>query len=202
MTEFNLDMTVMFAIHDALRRDLAEFERSRERTEGWRIFEQMLHTHHTIEDDLLWPVVRGEVRGQPDALALLDQMAAEHAALNPALDALDQELERGAPAPQAVTDLEARLVEHLTHEEHDALPLIDRTLSQEQWMAFGQGSAQRMGPFMDVYLPWLLEGVDDATTNHLLAVIPPPVRQTYLDQWLPAFSGSDRWSTKVAVGER
>jgi hypothetical protein len=200
MTEFDLDMTMMFAIHDALRRDLVQVEQSDERTAGWSTFEQMLHDHHSIEDDLLWPVVRDEVRDRPDDLALLDQMAAEHAALGPALEALDQALARGARAPSAVADLENHLVEHLAHEERDALPLVDRTLSQEQWMTFGQASAQRMGPVMPRYLPWLLEGADDDTTNHLLAVFPPPVRQTYLDQWLPAFSATDRWATKISVG--
>jgi hypothetical protein len=200
MTEFTLDMTMMFATHDALRRDLAQVSQLDARNEGWSIFEQMLHAHHTTEDDLLWPVTRDAVTGRPDDLALLDQMAKEHAAIQPALDAVDQALAHGKPASQAQANLETRLLEHLAHEEHDALPLVDQTLTEEQWMTFGQATAQRMGPDMPRYLPWLLDGADQDTTTRVLAVIPPTVRQTYLDQWLPAFKALDRWATNISVG--
>ena len=46
---------------DALRRDLVQVAQSDERTAGWSTFEQMLHEHHSIEDDLLWPVEWTEV---------------------------------------------------------------------------------------------------------------------------------------------
>ena len=66
MTEFTLDMTMMFAIHDALRRDLARVALMESRSEGWDFFERMLHLHHTAEDDLLWPVARDAVADRPD----------------------------------------------------------------------------------------------------------------------------------------
>jgi hypothetical protein len=52
MTGLTLDMTMMFATHDALRRDLAQVTQLNARNEGWSIFEQMLHAHHMAEDDL------------------------------------------------------------------------------------------------------------------------------------------------------
>jgi len=75
----------------------------------------MLHVHHTAEDDLLWPVVRDAVGGRSDDLALLDEMASEHALLGPLLEAVDGALTRGESAPQGRADLDALLQEHLTH---------------------------------------------------------------------------------------
>ena len=200
MSESTLDMTMMFATHDALRRDLAQVTQLDARNEGWSIFEQMLHADHTTEDDLLWPVMRDAVTGRPDHLALLDQMAKEHAAIQPVLEALDRALAHGEPASQAQANLESRLLEHLAHEEHDALPLVDQTLTEEQWMTFGQATARRMGPDMPRFLPWLLDGADQDTTTRVLATIPPPVRQLYVDQWRPAFAALDRWATNISVG--
>jgi hypothetical protein len=199
MTDFTLDMTMMFATHDALRRDLTHLAGLDARNRGWSTFEQMLHAHHTLEDDLLWPVVRDAVTGRPDDLTLLDQMAEEHAAIEPILESLDRALAQGTSTSRARTDLERHLVEHLAHEEDDALPLIDQTLTEDQWMTFGQATAQRMGPDMATYLPWMLDGVDEDTTTRVLALLPPPVRQAYADEWRPAFLALDRWATNVSV---
>jgi hypothetical protein len=199
VTNFKLDMSMMFAIHDALRRDLEHVARIEARSEGWDLFDRMLHMHHGIEDDLLWPVVRDAVSGQSGHLALLDEMASEHAALLPPLEMLDRALTNGEAAAPAAADLDRLLREHLTHEERAALPLVDQTLTEEQWMAFGQASVQRVGADMPQYLPWVLDGVDAETTAHLLGVIPPPVRQTYEDEWRPAYAAVDKWATKSSV---
>jgi hypothetical protein len=199
MTEFTLDMSMMFAIHDALRRDLQRVAQLDRSNDGWTLFRHLLHVHHTIEDDLLWPVVRDQVAGRAEDLAVLDRMADEHAAIEPRLETLDRALAEGSPTAPAHHDLQTHLLEHFEHEEGQALPLVDRTLSEEQWMTFGQASARRMGPDMPSYMPWLLEGVDEERAAHLLSVVPPPVRQVYADEWRPAFAAHDRWAAS-AVG--
>jgi len=80
-----------------------------------------------------------------------------------------------------------------------ALPLIDRTLTEEQWMAFGQGATERVGPDMPRFLPWLLDGADADTTARVLGRIPEPVQQTYRNEWRPAYAKLDRWATKSSV---
>jgi Hemerythrin HHE cation binding domain len=192
--ESSLDMTMMLAYHDALRRDLKQIARMEQRSDGWDLFETLLHVHHTAEDDALWPVVREAVAGQADDLALLDEMEAEHAALSPLLEAIDEGLERGDSAPQARAEMATKLQEHLSHEEDAALPLIDATLTVEQWMAFGQAATERLGPNMAKYLPWLLDGADEDTTARVLTVIPPPVQEMYRNEWQPAYAAKDWWS--------
>jgi hypothetical protein len=188
-----IDMTIMYAFHDALRRDLDRVGQMEHRSDGWDLFETLLRVHHTAEDDALWPVVRERVAGRADRLALLDEMAAEHAALEPLLDLVDDAWDHGATAPEATADLSAKLREHLSHEERAALPLIDETLTVEQWMHFGQVAAQRVGANMPRYLPWVLDGADEDTTARVLSVVPDAVRQTYRDEWLPAYAAKDWW---------
>jgi hypothetical protein len=199
MTDFTLDMTMMFAFHDALRRDLTRVAQMEARSEGWDLFERMLHQHHTAEDDLLWPVVRDEVAGRPDDLTLLDDMAAEHAALGPLLEELDRSLSNGGSASRVRADLDERLREHLTHEETAALPLIDRTLTAEQWMTFGRGAMERFGPDMSRFFPWLLDGADDDMTARVIGFIPPPVQQSYREEWRPEYEARDLWATPSTV---
>ena len=40
MTDFELDMTLMYTFHDALRRDLEPFAQMSARSEGWDLFER------------------------------------------------------------------------------------------------------------------------------------------------------------------
>jgi hypothetical protein len=88
-----------------------------------------------------------------------------------------------------------KLQEHLSHEEDAALPLVDATLTDEQWMNFGQTGTQRVGPNMPQFLPWLLDGADDDTAARVLSVIPEPVRQSYRGEWQPAYAARDWWGT-------
>ena len=198
MTEFKHDMTGMFAIHDALRRDLARIVRSDTRTEGWNLFEKMLLVHHEIEDEMLWPVAREDVVGKSADLELLDQMTSEHAAIRPLLERLDQALARGGSPEPARSEVERHVLEHLAHEERDALPLLDRTLTEEQWTAFEGASARRMGPDMEWYVPWLLDGADDRRTTQFLTQAPPEMRTAFLEQWQPAYVAADLWPTAPA----
>jgi iron-sulfur cluster repair protein YtfE (RIC family) len=194
-TSYKLDMTTMFAYHDALRRDLEHVARMTARSEGWDLFKRFLHVHHVAEDEALWPVMRQALIGHTDDVALLDAMEAEHAGLGPLLETIDEALDRGDSAPQARADLAARLREHLSHEEDAALPVIDRTLDEEQWMQFGEASAQKVGPDMPTFLPWLLDGADDESAKAMLDHLPEPAQQTYRNDWQPAYAAMNWWAT-------
>ena len=98
--DFKLDMTMMFAMHDALRRELTQVGRiARLRDDhpgqllhaalGWELFKKFLLVHHQSEDDALWPALRAHVDGQPDRVTLVEAMEEEHAAIDPLLTAID-----------------------------------------------------------------------------------------------------------------
>jgi hemerythrin HHE cation binding domain-containing protein len=200
MSDFNLDLSGMFAIHDAFRRDLELVAQVDRRTAGWDVFERMLRAHHAIEDDLLWPVVRGAVAGRSDDLALLDQMVAEHAELEPLLAMLDDAFDHGTVTQDARSKLDTLVRKHLEHEETDALPLIDRSLTQAQWNDFNRAAAERIGPDLHVYLPWLLDGTDRHAEQRAVDLLPPPLREAYQHEWRPAWRAVARWAPKVATG--
>lgn len=128
----NLDMTMMFAIHDALRRELERIARITSRVDedprhvlstavGWELFKKFLTAHHTSEDLTVWPVMYKALAGRDSETALLDAMEAEHAVIDPLLTDIDAALadrdtgaERlGGLVETLFTDLNA----HLDHEE-------------------------------------------------------------------------------------
>jgi iron-sulfur cluster repair protein YtfE (RIC family) len=193
-TSHKLDMTTMYTYHDALRRDLDHVGQMTARSAGWDLFKKFLHVHHRAEDEALWPVLRQALSGRTD-VALVDEMEAEHAKLDPLLEAIDEALDRGDPAPRVRAELAARLREHLTHEEEATLPVIDRTLDEQQWMQFAEASAQKVGPDMPTFLPWLLDGADDTRVAAMLDHLPELTQQTYRNEWQPAFATKNWWAT-------
>jgi hypothetical protein len=145
-----LDMSMMFAMHDALRRELVQVARTASRrdgnparrlhaTLGWELFKKFLLVHHRSEDDTLWPALRAHAAGAAGWLALVDALEAEHATIDPLLTAIDA----AAADPDAgyqrfgdiVDELVTKLTAHLAHEETDGLPLIDASLTPQESQA-------------------------------------------------------------------
>lgn len=193
-TNFKLDMTMMYAFHDALRHDLERVARMTARTEGWDVFERFLRQHHAVEDEALWPVLREALGDRPRDLARLDEMKAEHDALDPLLATIDDAFDRGESAPQACIALAACLKEHLMHEEEEVLPVIDSTLSEEQWRQFGEAAMTRFHPDTPTFLPWLLAGTDENRTRRVVGYLPEPVQQNLRDDWQPSYAAKDWWA--------
>jgi hypothetical protein len=94
MSPTTVDLTVMYALHDAFRRDLDTLTRAaaalgddpdaHERLRiGWSVLADQLHHHHTVEDDQLWPLVRRSWQGSPTVLDVLDAVEEEHELVDP-----------------------------------------------------------------------------------------------------------------------
>ena len=171
-----LDLRLTVVVYDAFGRDLAHLARAASRRPadlddpnrrtamlaGWELFKTYLHIHHTAEDNDLWPRMRTHLADRPDELALLQAMQDEHARIDPLLDAVDGAFADRDSGHQRLGDtvdaLAGELCGHLGHEERDVLPLIDRSLSQAEWQAFGNDQRRRIGIGGAAQLfPWLLE---------------------------------------------
>ena len=141
------DMTLMYAMHNALRRELDRLARATSRPRddpkhvlrtalGWQMFKSFLHVHHGSEDDKLWPVMRAAVTAGSSDAALLDAMEAEHAEIDPLLRQIDAALGGGYADPSSLGELTDALRtavrRHLDHEEGEALPLVDATVNEQQ----------------------------------------------------------------------
>ena len=191
------DQTGMYVMHHALRRDFVRFVAAVQKTpvsehevwtaleERWDRFSDILHHHHGAEDDNLWPVLlqHAEQSGSAEDLQLLADMSAEHGRIDPALKACHEAFAemREHPCDDHRNALEARLTEahegllqHLAHEERQALPMLQRTLSEEENKTF-EKSADRAYPLKMIpfLLPWAMDEVPDEARDRLLAATPP-----------------------------
>jgi iron-sulfur cluster repair protein YtfE (RIC family) len=191
------DQTGMYVMHHAFRRDLEKFVGAVQNTpaaerEVWSALEQrwlkmaeVLHHHHSIEDAALWPVLEryAAAAGSEEDLRLLEDMEAEHGSIDPALTACREAFAAmsGHPCEDHRHALEIRLAavreglsEHLAHEEGQALPMLQRTLSVEENQAFEQAAARgyplRMLPFL---LPWAMDEVPHEARTRLFEQAPP-----------------------------
>jgi hypothetical protein len=211
--EYQLDMSMMFAMHDALRRELVQVGRiARLRDDhpgrllraalGWELFKKFLLVHHQSEDDTLWPTLRANVAGQPDRVALADALEAEHAVIEPLLTAIDA----AAADPDygyqrfgdIVDELATKLSTHLSHEETDGLPLIDVSLTAQQWQRFAQVHTERIRGDAPMYMPWLLNGASPQTLDAVLGKFPPPLLTAFREEWGPRYAALDLWNTRPA----
>lgn len=201
-----IDFTLMYVTHDAFRRDLARLRRAaaEDRTDsvgvrlGWDNFKRQLHVHHTCEDEALWPRVEAASAGRPDAARVLEAMAAEHARLDPLLEAVDAALsERSADRAhlmRAVTDLEAALGSHMEHEEDAALPLIQEVLDPKDWAAFGQAIARKQKlSGAAAYVPWVIDGAGEAQRAAFFTAMPAPVKVLNRLVWGPRYHKRHPW---------
>jgi iron-sulfur cluster repair protein YtfE (RIC family) len=206
---FKNDMTWMYAVHAALRRELERIARVTARPDddprqvlrtaaGWEMFKSYLQVHHTTEDDMLWPPMRQALADDSDGIALLDSMEEEHSAIDPLLAAIDAALADRDSGPQRLGELTDALAtglrKHLDHEEAEGLALIDKTVTEEQWQAFGIEHGKRIAGDVQRYLPWVLEGAPPDVTATALGPLPPPLQQAYRDQWQPAYAKLTLWA--------
>lgn len=206
--DYKLDMSVMLAIHAALRRDLARVAkiaaaagddpaRMLRALLGWELFKKFLVVHHQAEDDVLWPALREAVAAHPGQVALADALEQEHAVIEPLLAAIDtvpvttgHGHERFA---DIVDELVSKLSAHLAHEEADGLALIDASLTPSQWQHFAAVHGQRLTPDAALYMPWLLSDTPPASLEQVLAKFPPKFATAFRQRWAPAYSALDAW---------
>jgi hypothetical protein len=206
--EHKLDMSMMFAIHDALRRELVQVTRIAvvrddnpgpllRAAVGWELFKKFLTVHHQAEDDVLWPTLRAQANADPGRLALADALEAEHAVIEPLLTAADAaaaDPDYGYRRLGDITDeLAAKLTAHLTHEETDGLALIDASLTPQQWQHFARTHGQRLGGDAPMYMPWLLNGASPQTLDAVLGNFPPPLLTAYREQWSAEYAALTIW---------
>ena len=205
---FKNDMTMMYAMHAALRRELERIARVTARPDddpkhilrtaaGWEMFTSYLQVHHTAEDIALWPPMREALADDPDSVALLDAMEAEHSAIDPLLAAIDAALVDRDSGPQRLGELTdalaAALRTHLDHEESEGLALIDATVTEEQWLNFGVEHGKRTAGDAQRVLPWMLDGAKPDRVAAVMSLVPPPAQQAYRDEWQPAYAELKLW---------
>lgn len=147
---------------------------------------RFLHHHHTVEDDLIWPRLRGR---QPGCAVDLDQLESEHDRVDPLIEVI-ADVSRPLPDRAApLQELHELLNAHLDREERVALPLIQALLTPEEWQDVErraeEGVARRDLPRL---LCWLLSAAEPELRAAVLTELPAPMRALLRVFWAPAYA--------------
>jgi hemerythrin-like domain-containing protein len=145
--------------------------------------QRALHTHHTVEDDILWPLLLQRV---PDELApIVHLMESQHARVEGLLEEVTALLPGLRAADTAARDrladvldtLYLHLAEHLDAEEERLLPIAARAVTQAEWEEMGARARQGQGQAEGILVLGMIayEG-DPAVVAQMLAEAPAPVR--------------------------
>jgi hemerythrin HHE cation binding domain-containing protein len=191
------DTRMMGIVHGALHRDLdrtrtvvttVPYPRERRRKALaahalWMM--DMLHAHHTGEDEGLWPLVRDR---DPAAGPLLDSLEAEHRRIAPAVGELTAAARRygdasGGDAARveflaALDALTAVLLPHLDREVEEGMPVVSANITQAEWEAWDQKYNIRTKSFVQLGIEghWLLDGIDPEGYRLVVGLVPPVPR--------------------------
>jgi iron-sulfur cluster repair protein YtfE (RIC family) len=199
VTASRADVTMMYLVHEAIRRDLDRLEdglhqlasmaagpgrralvTALDRT--WADLDRYLHEHHTAEDQRLWPLLR---KVCPLTGELLDELEGEHRVIEPlvrgcrcttarALTSYPS-FEDATRAADAMGALRDELGAHLTHEERAVVPYIVDHLGPH-WAAFEARHRKQAGlAGLTRFLPWVLDDADVMRGDWLRDQLPRPV---------------------------
>lgn len=217
-----IDLTPMWLMHHAFRRDLTAFAAAAQATpledratwqalsERWQRFATVLHHHHTGEDSYIWPVLLDAVDAAGDAAGreTLEAMEAEHAQIDPLLErcargfaALARRGDEAARTELAdcVATTRERLAAHLGHEERDAMALVQRLLTPANWRAMdkqiGSGYPAREIPFT---LAWVMHGLPAEALPRAKAFLGTPAYALWAVAFRRGFERGERAAFQYA----
>jgi hemerythrin-like domain-containing protein len=194
------DLSGMFVAHHGFRRDLYRFAMATRTTPlddaqtwsalatRWERFGEILHHHHVTEDTAIWPELVGCVDAQGDhgAHLTLDEMEAEHDVVDPMLASCAEGFAAMASAPDRQTrDHLAEVVHathgsvyaHLAHEESEALPILQRHLSEKGWRKAERMAKAEKDPRKLAFLvPWLADGLPQPVLDRAFGAMGPAIK--------------------------
>jgi hemerythrin-like domain-containing protein len=192
-----VDTHEMVLMHRVIRREFGQLpqlfrsaagDRARSKVVGAHAREMLdfLHTHHTGEDELLFPLLRERAALDPE---LMDRMDAQHAQVDDAVATLGKELPgwtvtadaaAGERMAALIDATMPTLIDHLAEEEQTLLPIVSVTVTQREWDALGK-HGMRAIPLTRrlIVLGHITEETDDAERQRFLQVVPAPARLAY-----------------------
>jgi hemerythrin-like domain-containing protein len=195
--EGSVDVRLMYVMHHAFRRDLELFASAAAATppgnrdtwvalaRRWATFGEILHHHHCGEDAGLWP--RLMQAATPEERRTLEDMETEHAGIDPVLTTCAGLFERMVSAPDA--DTAGRLAEalgaardalfdHLRHEETEAMALVQKYLTTEEWQELEARSFRSTQFFRQLAatVPWALHELPQDAVEGLFDELGLPMR--------------------------
>jgi len=207
------DVRDMYMAHTMFRREFgllpelidgvgaADAVRARTIAQHFELIHTVLVHHHHAEDEYLWPCIRQRAGSEGERVAAA--MEAQHGEIDKAIADLEAVLpnwrETGDLAQAAVLADAARrlaplLAEHLTAEEEQALPLVERFVTAAEWGQMVAAGAEGIAPEQMPLLFGLMTYEGDPEVVQLaIDQMPPEIRTV-----LPALAG-DAFAQHAAV---
>jgi hemerythrin-like domain-containing protein len=190
------DLTTYRAVHTALREaasrmaaasvDLrrSDWRRIDAFAKYWAGYAGEVLAHHTVEDDIMFPVL---VERCPVAGELIARTDADHHHLDELMDAIDAAVatmvrgEGPGRLPELLGQLAVHMDEHLDFEDADILPLFERHFTGEEYAEL-EAKAQKdlgVGKQAMFTVPFVLRWMDAESFAHTLEGAPTPLRVLY-----------------------
>jgi hypothetical protein len=191
-----LDTREMLVVHSLFRRELRlaaglvrrvsprDTRRAAVVARHLGLVEEVLHHHHTAEDELLWPLL---VERVPDELApVVRLMEAQHEEVDRLLGEIgelrpgwstDPDTRRTGELAELYDRLYINTAEHLDAEESRVLPLVARCITPAEWAALGDAGRHGIAraDLSLVFGMMMYEGEPEVVAT-MLAAAPLPVR--------------------------
>ncbi|MFF0494466.1 hemerythrin domain-containing protein [Nocardia sp. NPDC004068] len=142
-----------------------------------------LHSHHTGEDELMWPILLDRA---PTDAGLVLRMEEQHERIAELTDRARREAAEFATAANVsvrerlaatLRALAEALDEHMAEEERHILPLVEDVMTVPEWQALGERGREHLPKDRQlVFLGFILQGVPAADRRKFLAEMPLPAR--------------------------
>jgi iron-sulfur cluster repair protein YtfE (RIC family) len=114
----------------------------------WKGFAGEVLAHHTIEDEICFPVLAERIAGMAE---LVEQTDADHHRLDELMTAAEAgvaELAAGRTAPElagVLDELDELMHRHLAFEDAEILPLIEQHFGHDEWAALEEQAQKHLG---------------------------------------------------------
>jgi hypothetical protein len=199
------DMTMMYVMHHAFRRDLDRFVSAVGATPvddritwqalaaRWDRFFTILHHHHSVEDEYIWPFLMQ--RADDDERAILEAMEDEHGHIDPLLAAVAEGFTAlaGDRLPAGAEDARAALrvrvvatrdllARHLEHEETEALVILQRHSTTADWHRIEKDEIgkKKVPVPMPFLVGWCAEEVPAKEMDEIFGIVGKPFKVLWL----------------------
>ncbi|NUR05609.1 MAG: hemerythrin domain-containing protein [Nocardioidaceae bacterium] len=196
-----VDVTMMYVMHHAFRRDLVMFAEAAAATPAtdrvtwsalakrWAVFSEILHHHHSGEDAGLWPWLMRVAT--EDEQATLEEMEAEHEQIDPILRDCARGFERVTTSDDAraaaylaerLAAARDTLLAHMGHEETDAMALVQTYMTQDDWDQVVEANFdKKVEPrLLLAAVPWIAYELPRPVVDRLLAEAGAPMKLVHL----------------------
>ena len=189
------DTQMMGVMHSALRRDLvrvrmvlgtpaaAEPRRRQALAEHALWLMHVLHTHHSGEDEGLYPLV---VSRNPDARDLVAQMDRDHAEIARSMTRLSDAAREHLADPRRTDDgliealdgLRDVLLPHLEREELEMMPVVSQSITEREWREWDEEFNLKPKGLFELAEQghWVIDGLDASSRDHVEHLVPPVPR--------------------------